>query len=305
MFVNLNTTPITYNKPIQPSFKSFSFKKLLNKDVFVKTAEPDLLSLPQEKIFQVINKSINSSKNKLGSGSEATVWRIVDTNYCVRVPHNNSEPIDSKFDTNLTDSDKVNHTLIKLGGEATIMPIISGISFCCDSEQKDKKVVELIEKMPITAYEKLIKQVIDAESKNMSFDPGWKNIIVNNEPPALTAIDFYKDFNSGRPRTLGKIFTCLAFPRPTTDKQQQTCIGKLYLAALSLMEKNPQIPFEKFGFDSLLDYLADFRLASSGYCKVIEANVNSLESADSKQKNFAIKVLKALVKQIFDVASDS
>ena len=46
----------------------------------------DLMSLPEADVLEKVRNSV-LPENFLGAGTEAEVYRIKDTNYCVRIPY--------------------------------------------------------------------------------------------------------------------------------------------------------------------------------------------------------------------------
>lgn len=307
MRVDFNTPKIAANPAKSPSFGSLKFNKILHFDIFEKTSEPDFLLQPPKKIFKAISKSIKSKENLIGKGGEAEVWKIKDTDYCVRIPIEHKGSIKDNFDRNLTNADKINHTVVKLGAGATIMPIIKGYKLL-SGDSLNKDVSKMIENMPVSAFESLIKQVIEGESvENMSFDPSWENIIINPDEQKMTAIDFYKSgYENCRSHVLGKLFAALTFPNISTNEQYKNCMGKLFLASLNLMDKEPEIPAEKYGLTSMLSYIRRYKIIKNpNYIKVFETNLNKLESLPKEENIGNIKVLKALIRQLFGVTEGS
>lgn len=303
MIVDFNTPKITPYPLKNTSFRGLRFSKVLHFDVFEKTSEPDFLSLPPKKIFKAISKSIKSKENLLGKGGEAEVWKIQDTDYCVRIPLEHKGSIKDDFDTNLTKTDKINHTLIKLGAGATIMPIIKGYKLL-SGNSLNTDVTKMVENMPVSAFEALIKQVVEGESvENMSFDPSWENIIINPDEQKMTAIDFYKsEYENCRSRVVGKLFAALTFPNASTNEQHKNCMGKLFLASLNLMDKEPEIAVEKYGLTSMIRHIRQYKIIDNpGYIKVLETNLRNLESLPKEDNIGNIRVLKALIRQLFGV----
>ena len=68
-----------------------SFFTINNHNIGIKQAYPvfkscDLLDLSEKDIFEKIQQSVNY-ENFLGNGTEAEVYRIKGTDYCVRIPY--------------------------------------------------------------------------------------------------------------------------------------------------------------------------------------------------------------------------
>ena len=165
------------------------------KDVVSFSSRPkDLLELPQKEIFKKLEESI-SGKHFIGAGREARVYKIPDTHYVLRlekVAHTQKawQGYKKNFTFDLTEQDKINHTVAKLGGESRIMKHIEGVN--CFRYKNQKELFNL----PLKSYYDLYKQLCYAKNNDMVFDSSASNIIYNPKDRSLTAIDFYKqDFD--------------------------------------------------------------------------------------------------------------
>ena len=85
----------------------------------------DLLDLPQKDILAKVQNSVTPD-NFLGQGTEAEVYRIKGTKYCVRIPYL-AQDIYRLYTKELTPIDKVNHVVAKLGFGASIMKYFEGV----------------------------------------------------------------------------------------------------------------------------------------------------------------------------------
>ncbi|MCM1003074.1 MAG: hypothetical protein NC408_01895 [Candidatus Gastranaerophilales bacterium] len=268
-------------------------------DLFIKSTE-DLLSLPRNEIFKRIRNSFMKEENMLGRGGDAEVWKIENSDYCVRVPHDSFGRIFSRFSKRLNRDDRSNHVVAKLAQNATIMKFIPGFTFD-GKKNEDKKIALMIENMPVEAFTDLFKQIKTAEhNSDLSFDCGFKNIIINPEKQTMTAIDFYKsEDHLFKDEIFSGIFASLGFKQASTDEQLKTCAGKLILAALSVQETNPEMkPFES-GFHRLIYTLREKGLIEPpAYAKILIQNAEELQINSNLR---AKKTIEALVKQLFGV----
>lgn len=290
--------PIQY-KPNLPAFRSAKPIKQLSNDVFVRT---DFLSQPSNKILSSIKHSLKNIENYIGRGGSAEVYRIENTNYCVRVPLDATKKMYERFTHRVSKEDKINHTVAKLGEGATIMPIIEGYTFC-SREITNSDAAKMVEEMPIEAFKKLFMQIYTAEStSDLRFDSGWKNIIINPKERTLTAIDFWKpteDAPKNRSEILSCIFSALGNTPMTTLEQQRILAGKLFLTGISILSEHPEIKPEECGFNKLLNGLEDKAIIDNrNYVKVFRKNLKKIDFG-------AEKIIKALVKQLFGVESNA
>jgi len=160
----------------------------------------DLLELSEDEVFKKIKESLNY-ENFLGQGTEAEVYRIKDTNYCVRIPHITQDMYTMDYSKELSPIDKVNHTKIKLGFGATVMPYFEGVipKDYQNNEYQRFKLQEKIADMPIKSYTDLLHQIANGIDNEMFFDFSGGNLIINTEKNKLTAIDFYSITDDPRP----------------------------------------------------------------------------------------------------------
>lgn len=293
---NTNLSKIYY-----PSFHSTALQNPLKNDVFVKREHCDFLLKPSKEILQCIKQSIKSDENLLGSGGEAEVWKIKDTNYCVRVPRKTTFVGKLYIKKTLSEEDKINHTVAKLSNGATIMPIIKGVTFSSDNID-DYEVAKLIENMPVSSFRDLIEQINYAETKtDLIFDVGWKNVIIDSNKNKMTAIDFYK--SEDKPlftnQILSNVFATLTSNPKTSVEQKKICAGKIILATIQFLDtKNNN--FSTLGVSRFVETLKKRNLFENiKYAKVLESNLNKLKSNNPNTFRGASKVLTTLVRQLF------
>lgn len=276
----------------------------------------EFLSKPKEEIFAQIKQSVsNSRKNCLGHGGEAYVYRIEGTDYCVRVP--TKLVLDGlnlkKITLKVSEKDKVNHTVAKLNDGITIMPVIEGEIF---GESFNPELLKVMESMPQKAYDELLQQFCRAYKQGLEFDATWKNIIVNPKNSTMTAIDFYEPDVLCRRRFLNEAYHALAEHRFATPEYKKICAGRLYLGALKLMDADSKLTPEvlALGADEFSYLLKKEKLLENEkYYKVLGDKFKKLENLKIEQLrrkkspevvqavNFQIKVIKSLIKQLFNV----
>lgn len=236
-----------------------NFRAGLPQDV-VNISKKEFLNLPPNELWTIIKKSKQNIKNLLGKGGTAEVWRIEGTDYCIRIPFTYIEMFRTKPNFNLTEQDKINHTIAKFPQGVTIMPILKGVTF--DTEGTDNKdIIKILKSMPQKAYDNLFLQVYNADRLGMKFDCGNKNIIVNPEEKTLTAIDFYKYQKwSVKNNILSSLYNSLTSASGINDKQKKYVAAKLLKAALNALIANPKdIDFERCGFSRFINEIIENR----------------------------------------------
>lgn len=151
----------------------------------------DFLDSPEHEIYNKIKASI-VSENFLGQGTYAQVYRIKDTDYCVRIPHLAND-IYKFYSKELSPADKVNHIVARMGFGVSIMKYFEGIipkRYMHNSNDRYKLQKDISE-MPIKSYSELLYQIANAIDNEMLFDYSPGNLIVDTKNKKLTAIDFY------------------------------------------------------------------------------------------------------------------
>lgn len=169
------------------------------------------IDLSKKEIFEKIDNSI-VPENFLGQGTEAEVYKIKDTNYCIRIPHIAQGAYKSNFSKKLTQIDKVNHVVAKLGFGASIMKFFDGVvpEDYRNNEYNRHKLQTEIAQMPIKSYTNLLHQIANAINHEMFFDFSGGNLIVDTKKQKLTAIDFFSVSDNPKPvNPLTEIYSIL------------------------------------------------------------------------------------------------
>ena len=214
----------------------------------------DLLDLPKEDIMTKIKDSIKP-ENFLGQGSEAEVYRIKDTNYCVRIPYIAGDMYSRSYTKELTPTDKLNHVRARLGFGAAILDYFEGVT------PKEFKLndfyrnifQEKISELPTQSYNDLLHQIAGAIDNEMVYDFSGGNLIVNFKNQKLTAIDFYNINDNPRPiRPLCEMFSVLTC-YGAREKTGKNIYDKVVDAALEEFkpDKTPCMDVELFDFVDL------------------------------------------------------
>ena len=153
----------------------------------VSFSSKNLLTLPSEEISKIVTKAIEQ-ENFLGSGRFGEVYKIPDTDYCVKILKKNwmNKTNFGKWSTEIDEADKANHILAKAENDSTIMKYVKGTSLFKYTE------TENLAELPETTFRQFLKQISDAEQLGLAFDNAPANVIYDAEKKTLTAIDFYR-----------------------------------------------------------------------------------------------------------------
>ena len=129
MQINFLNIPQIYKLPKSSisNNEKIKFNPQLRTDTVSFSGNNDLLNLSNEEIIEKIKISITNPKNFIGEGSEAKVYKIENSSYCVRLNYLDSKKFNkTSLCRNINDADKVNHIVAKLGKYSSIMRYIDG-----------------------------------------------------------------------------------------------------------------------------------------------------------------------------------
>lgn len=273
----------------------------------------DLLSLPEDEIFKKLNSAI-CVENLIGEGKDAKVYKIPQTNYCVRLDNLTKHEYGEYFSKSLTEEDKINHIVAKIGGNSTIMKYLEGYNAFVkrDDITASKRLFQDIKDMPVSAFQRLLNQFIHAMNNNMLFDCCGKNIIINPKEKTLTAIDFYKNSAewSDTMYPLSSMYSALTnFYNDTEYKR--VCANKILNAGLNEIEskKLQSFDFAKLDLMWLLKKLKDADLFQNlNYYRLMQKFLSDITDLKMEQYCAAapgtdlygkLKQTRALIKQLF------
>lgn len=199
----------------------------------------DLMCLPEADVLKKVRESI-VPENFLGQGTEAEVYKIKNSDYCVRIPYLANTINKFNFSKELSQIDKINHIVAKLGFGVSIMKYFEGVipkrymSNNHDRYNLQKKIAE----MPVESYSGLLHQIAEAIDNEMLFDYSGGNLIVDTQNQKLTAIDFYGMADNPKPvRPLCEMYqvlTCYGAEEKTGKK----IFDKIVDAALEEFKPN-------------------------------------------------------------------
>lgn len=283
----------------------------------------DLLTLKDEDIITAVKSSLNDNESLIGTGGDARVYKIKDTDYCVRIPIDNfsklqiAEIIDKDLvliDKIVSEVDKINHIKAHMNNGITIMDYISGEPVFTPSmymnESEQVKMSKMIEEIPVSGYSKLLKQICKAYEYDMYFDCSGSNVIFNPKNKSLTAIDFYKAEYTESLHPLTHIYAALNNDK-TTIEQKKISAGKIFNAVINELYPEQKSCTHISNFDF---YRFIYNLKNSGiienkkyadrlcdiFSQIEELKYAQIRGVEvTKELNGKLKALKCLVTRIF------
>ena len=290
---------IYFNKSVSCS-RNFGFVK---SDTVSFGSNQDLLGKSGDEILRLVISSVNKPENLIGKGGEASVYRLEGTGYCVRVSHNVLKPeYKSDYRLNLSPSpqEKVNHVVAKLGEDITIMPFFKGYNFF--SKNTDKKAVaQMIDQMPQVAFDRLFKQLFNAQKLNMRFDSAWPNVLVNPENSTITAIDFYNNKIHGG--LISGMHSALFYKGVTSEIQEKNLNKKILTSFIHNVEQGCSPQIRLFEINTIIEMVKDPKfgnLLGKFFYELSEIIDQKLFGRNVEtQLQGKLKVLRTLINQLF------
>ena len=224
-------TPYCFHKPVNNNCKN---KMFYNTDLCcdkVSFGSKNILLYSEKKLQQVILDAIKPS-NFLGKGFEGEVFKIPDTDYCIKIVDNFENLVFKNLRTSVTEEEKINHIVGVFDNDSFLMKYISGEPLL-NIENRD-----IICSLPQESYIDFIKQLKKAKGNSMYFDISPGNVIYNPKTKKLTAIDFYPKTQDDNYSPFSRAFSALKVHNKTND-------------AIKLNRKLGVI-FMQIGFDDLI-----------------------------------------------------
>ena len=174
-------------------------------DTITFTSRQDLLQKNSKEITSIVKDAIKNI-NYIGEGRSGVVFRIPDTDYCIKLDKKRPNIKSSeKWITNVDEADKVNHiAAIGLKSRAIIMKFIEG-------EPLTESFLPAMYNLPIESFRNTLIQLDRARKQQMYFDYALQNVLFNKSDNSMTIIDFIKLKNIPE-KDYGisnKLFTCL------------------------------------------------------------------------------------------------
>lgn len=236
----------------------FQRKNDLKCDV-VSFSGKNFLEQSEDEIFEKIIKSLRDKKNFMGFGAEAEVFQIENTGYCVRLPYGDENDryrlidVCSDLSFELSEEDKINHIVAKLGAGATIMKKIPGKAILKTNMTHQEAIdsIKKVSEIPVSGYNKLLKQISHADKYNMVFDAYGTNVLADEQ--SLVAIDFMKTLPRYKRelKPLMEMRDALINIGNVPPKLEKAVLYKIFCAMLNEFEPNNKPCLELEQFDTL------------------------------------------------------
>lgn len=229
--------PIFFNTPT-----IYKFNNVNNRNINFRALKADVFEFSSNKDYDDIKNSIKK-ENFIGAGFEGRVYEMQDPDYVVKIPKKIDDLGLKKelIEEEVSEQDEVNHVVKKYKNGITIMKKIPGKSI--SSLEDINEVADL----PVSAYQKLLNQIIDADKAGMEFDFAMNNVLYDKDSQSLTAIDFrpYKD-GKRKFNPLEKMFFVFdCFKQPYEKKIS----GKILSAAINNMKSDSEQKISPFKYD--------------------------------------------------------
>jgi len=303
-FYNNTSLPLSGNQREKyPSLKTLAYDTIS----FTST---EFLKQGSKKITEQVINSIYP-KNKIGLGSEGVVYKIADTNYCVKIFYSNKYTLNYNFGnwkTNISKKDKVNHIVAKAQNDAVIMNYIEGESLPWNTPEE-------VFNLPQKSFVNLFRQISEAFNYGLSFDPSSSNIIYNPKTKKLTAIDFYKtseDDSSSYPYAIiSRLYSTLkAHDYSETDKANNRKLGGKFINILInelTTDKKPEFNitetdikrlFAKIKFSQEMNYPKQLNFLEKSVEKMFSAkqkNEKNIELILAGEKKYSECIIKQIL----------
>jgi len=269
----------------------------------------NLLSLSSNRISKIVTAAINE-KNFIGKGKEGIVYKIPDTDYCIKLMNNQGQGKTNfiNWTTKIDEADEINHIVAKADNGAVIMRFIDGINM-----YEYLKKADSLPELPDNEYRKLLKQISDAEKIGLEFDNVAANVIYNPKNKTLTAIDFYKS------EIWTPSYPCIQVFSALENKQyginsttyNKKLAGKLMNIALEEYAKKGETEFKLKDYD-ILSFIRNiigknYKVSSQPQYKFLEqsfVDITKLKQAQRRGEDVdielagKIKYAKAIIKQL-------
>lgn len=299
---------VVNNKPLNQPRRVIG----LGVDVVSFGSNNDFLSLPQQEIISRVKQSIRP-ENLLGRGGEASVYSIDDTKFCVRIPLELPDDYKKGAITELTDLEKINHGVAKLGEKTIIMKRLEGFSMFPKKETGVTRAMvhSMIDEMPVSAYRNIIKQIYEARNKGAYFDSSGANVIVNPVEKTMTVIDFTDCIECSNSKVLKSLFITLGMGDGLLTKvQQKDRANKILSSVIDDFShgRKPLMRVSDYSFPELIYAMRHQGLISKPYSEVFIKILGELKELKymtmrgvkdcEPQMEFRIKQVKSLVKQL-------
>ena len=301
----------------KPNYQNFDIKKDYAKNNYknfyaiknnicldtVSFTSNNLLQKNSKEITEIIQNAINL-KNKIGFGSEGTVYKIPDTDYCIKILSDSHLKNFGDWVKNISKKDKINHIEAKAKNGSIIMRYIEGIPL---KWFKNSEIFDLSN----DTFINLFKQITLAVQNGMHFDTAPSNIIYNSKNKTLTVIDFREENTICPTQVLSSAFTSLK----DNNKAPDSLINnrKLMKSFITVIineltkNKNPDFIitesdirrlFTKYKMTQNMNYPPQLEFLEKSVINLLKLTQEPFKKENKDRINGEIKFAKCIVNQI-------
>lgn len=265
------SNPITDNKyknflkPYRQIFPAFGAKTNAQDPLQMKgplahdsvelSSKKDLLSHSPAEIKDAVCRSLRDNRNYLGGGFEGRVFKIENTDYCIKIPYESKNLKKSDISFSLREKDRLNQVVAKFSNGAFLMKYVEGIPVSEKLDKSESDINKMLLKLPAGAFQGLFRQICQAQDKGLLFDCNPANVIINPKKKTLTAIDFY-EMDPRYPEEIRPLRCMLeALAGDDSFDVKQKCALKIISGALKELESGvkPCLSLGDFKFRNFME----------------------------------------------------
>ncbi len=193
----------------------------------------------------------------IAKGAQGSVYRILNTNYAIKVKNNaDLKRVFSKpLNLNISESDRINHIKAKIGDDIEIMYFVPGEQIKNQFTQREFKQEK------ITDY---LKYIYNASLNNMRHDIGGKNTLFDKATGQLTPIDFYPNKPGYKHFIINDAFIQL-YGSTKNAKEAESLLSKITVSFLELLKTDAINKKGLCNIDTGLKTLKDITLTNPQY----------------------------------------
>ena len=287
-----------------------SLSPQLNSDKVCFTGEnAEFLKLPRREIYKKINDSIDNS-NLLGYGTEGSVYAIPGTDYCLKYSRyrDSRTTLNKNFTLKVSQQDKVNHIVARLGNDAVIMKHLKGVTVSELNRYTfgvgvDENIYRLLS-FPNSAYRDYLLQIVDALNYGMEYDAHGGNLMVDFDAKTLTALDFFPPQRMINEQPLSKVYYPFLSINNISSKLEVAFARKIFDMLLDEFKPHTEQKLDFNKVDELLflcdlynDNILQIKPKQISQIHELFENLKSLKEAEMS----GVDVCKQLTKTISDL----
>ena len=166
----------------------------------------------------------------IAKGAEGSVYRILNTNFAIKIKNNADLKTSLKSHINfaVSEEEKINHIKAKIGENIEIMDFIKGEQIKGQFKQQNFQTEKI---------KKCLEYIYNASQKGMRHDYGGRNIIFDTKTGNMTPIDFIKSNQGQKYFIINDMFIQL-YNSVKNPQETESLISKISLGFLDLLRNN-------------------------------------------------------------------